>query len=272
MPRRRSLRSPDTAGATPLARLHVLSILGVLAIVAGVLLYGLGFTLVSSFATHPAGSTALTSAGTQANSGQRRDLIAAAPMTIVADNAATTPEVAISLPPEMALPTSSTVGASGVPTGFPDTPEGAAAQLAAIEVRVLSAMSLPVATEVYRDWALPGGVGATGWSQTRNVQAFLTHAGQSSNVLDPGTLVSVTLAAVQIKGTDGPAWLVACVLLDVRAALKNEARMGYGTCERMHWTTDRWQIGPGTPPAPAPSTWPGSDASVQAGWKPVTPS
>ena len=64
---------------------------------------------------------------------------------------------------------------------------------------------------------------------------------------------------------------VACVLLDVRAALKNEARMGYGTCERMQWSGDRWLIGPGVPPAQAPSTWPGSDASVQAGWLPVTP-
>lgn len=154
-------------------------------------------------------------------------------------------------------------------SGFPRTPEGAAAQLAAIEVRVLSVMSLPLATEVYHDWAMPGGVGAADWSQTRNVQSFLTHARQSSNELDPGTLVSVTPAAIQIKGTDGPDWVVACVLLDVRAALKAEARMGYGTCERMQWTGDRWLIGPGAPPAPAPSTWPGSDASVEAGWQPV---
>ena len=117
-----------------------------------------------------------------------------------------------------------------------------AAQLAAIEVRVLSAMSLPLVTEVHRDGAMPGGVGAADWSQTRNVQSFLTHARQSSNQLDPGTLVSVTPAAIQIKGTDGPDWVVACVLLDVRAALKAEARMGYGTCERMQWTGDRWLI------------------------------
>lgn len=177
--------------------------------------------------------------------------------------------VALALPPAIRLPAATTVGASGVPSGFPNTLEGAAAQLAAIEVRVLSAMSLPLATEVYRDWAIPGGVGAANWSQTRNVQSFLTHARQSSNQLDPGTLVSVTPVAIQIKGTDGPDWVVACVLLDVRAALRAEARMGYGTCERMQWTGDRLLIGPGAPPAPAPSTWPGSDASVEAGWQPV---
>ena len=132
-------------------------------------------------------------------------------------------------------------------------------------------MSLPLAGEVYQAWALNGGVGAAAWTQTRNVQSFLTHARQSSNVKDPGTLVSVSTAAVQIKATDGPDWVVACVLLDVRAAFKDEARMGYGTCERMQWSETRWLIGPGSEPALAPSTWPGSDISVAAGWQPVNP-
>ncbi len=124
---------------------------------------------------------------------------------------------------------------------------------------------------MYRDWALPGGVGAADWSQTRNVQSFLTHARQSSNVLDPGTLVSVTPAAVQIKGTDGPDWVVACVLLDVRAALAEEARMGYGTCERLQRTGDRWLIGPGTPPTAA-ATSPRTPASPTARTPPAASS
>ena len=240
-----------------------------LLLVGGVLLYGLGYTLVSSFSAGTAPDGVLSSAHPEADPAQRRDLIAATPMAEVAQDAGLAPGVAISLPPAIRLPAATTIGASGVPSGYPRTPKGAAAQLAAIEVRVLSAMSLPLATEVYRDWAMPGGVGAADWSQTRNVQSFLTHARQSSNQLDPGTLVSVTPAALQIKGADGPDWVVACVLLDVRAALKAEARMGYGTCERMQWTGDRWLIGPGAPPASAPSTWPGSDASVVAGWQPV---
>ena len=268
---RRPPSPASTAEVVPLSRHQLLAVLGVLAVVGGLLLYGLGYTLVSSFAARPASSNAKVGVGQDADPGRRRDLIAAAPMAVVAEDAGTTPGVAISLPPATRLPAASSVGASGVPTGFPHIPEGAVAQLAAIEVRVLSAMSLPLAVEVYGEWALPGGIGATNWSQVRNVQSFLTHARQASNVLDPGTLVSVTTSAVQIKGTDGSDWLVACVLLDVRAALKNEARMGYGTCERMQWTGDRWLIGPGTPPAEAPSTWPGSDASVKAGWKPIIP-
>jgi len=270
--RRRPSDGANTLEAIPLTRHQLLAVLGVLAIAGGVLLYGLGYTLVSSFSTRPVSPNGTVAIGQVDGAGQRRDLIAAAPMAVVADDAGTTPQVAISLPSATRLPVASLVGASGVPSGFPHTPLGAVAQLAAIEVRVLSAMSLPLAVDVYDNWALPGGVGAEDWSQTRNVQSFLTRSRQSSNVLDPGTLVSVAPAAVQIKGTDGPDWLVACVLLDVRAALKTEARMGYGTCERMQWTSDRWLIGPGTPPAEAPSTWPGSDASVKAGWQPITPS
>ena len=267
--RRRPPRPESSAEIVPLSRAQLLGVLAGLLLVGGVLLYGLGYTLVSSFSAGIAPDGVLNDAHQDADPSQRRDLIAAAPMAPVAEDAGITPGVAISMPPAIRLPDTTTVGASGVSSGFPRTPEGAVAQLAAIEVRVLSAMSLPLATEVYRDWALPGGVGATDWSQTRNVQSFLTHARQSSNVLDPGTLVSVTPSAIQIKGVDGPEWVVACVLLDVRAALKAEARMGYGTCERMQWTGDRWLIGPGAPPAPAPSTWPSSDASVEAGWQPV---
>jgi hypothetical protein len=271
MPRHHSPGIGST-GVVPLSRHQLLAVLGVLALVGGVFLYGLGYLVVSSFAAKPASSHATGVAAQDLGPGSRRDAIAAAPMATVADDAGTTPGVAISLPPAISLPLASAVGASGVPTGFPHTPLGAAAQLAAIETRVLSAMSLPLAVQVYGEWALPGGVGATDWSQTRNVQSFLTHSKQSSNSLDPGTLVSVTTSAIQIKGTDGPDWLVACLLLDVRAALKNEARMGYGTCERMQWSADGWRIGPGTPPAAAPSTWPGSDASVKAGWQPVATS
>ncbi|NLI84891.1 MAG: hypothetical protein GX440_05740 [Propionibacterium sp.] len=267
--RRRPPHAASSAEVVPLSRAQLLGLLAGLLLVGGVLLYGLGYTLVSSFSAGTAADGVLSSVQPDADPAQRRDLIAAEPMATVAQDASLTPGVAIALPPAIGLPAATTVGASGVPSGYPRTPEGAAAQLAAIEVRVLSAMSLPLATEIYRDWAMPGGAGAADWSQTRNVQSFLTHARQSSNVLDPGTLISVTPAAIQIKGTDGPDWVVACVLLDVRVALKAEARMGYGTCERMQWTGDRWLIGPGAPPAPAPSRWPGSDASVEAGWQPV---
>ena len=139
-------------------------------------------------------------------------------------------------------------------------------QLAAIEVAVLQAMSIRYTHTVYDAWAMPGGAGAAGWAMTANVQAFLA-AARMTDELDVTATVVVTPAAGQVKGVDGPDWVVACVLVEVRATITVEARMGYGHCERMQWHQGRWMIAPGTPPARAPSTWPGSERSVQAGWR-----
>ena len=63
---------------------------------------------------------------------------------------------------------------------------------------------------------------------------------------------------------------MACVLLDVRAVIVTQARIGSGHCERPQRTGDRWLIAPCTPPATAPSTWPGSDLAIRAGWRTLT--
>lgn len=195
-----------------------------------------------------------------------RDAIAAAPMPWVPADAARSGQVGVRQAPTLLVPAASTLGPAGVPSGFPQTPAGAVGQLAAIRVSVLEAMSLPHARAVYRAWALPGGVGEQAWSATRNIQAFLTAARQEGDVKDDTTLVQVLPAAGQVKGMDGPDWVVACVLLDVRASAGGDARIGYGTCERMQWTAGGWRIAPGTPPAPAPSVWPGSDLALDVGW------
>jgi len=197
-----------------------------------------------------------------------RDQLAAQPMLQVPAAAASTPGVSTELAPVLVVPVADAVGPAGVPTGFPHTPEGAVAQLAAIEVTVVEAMSIPTAHAVHAAWSLPGGVSASEWAMTRNVQVFLTTVGDQGNTKDDSVLVTATPAAGQVKGTDGPDWVLACVLLDVRAAIATTARIGYGHCERMAWHDGRWQLAPGTPPAKAPSTWPGSDLALQAGWRP----
>jgi hypothetical protein len=195
-----------------------------------------------------------------------RDGIAAEPMLEVqpADSTPTTPAAAAG--PVIEIPPSTVVGPSGVPTGFPHTHEGAVGQLAAIGVTVLQGMSIPYTNDVYQRWALPGGVGPERWEMTANVQAFLG-AAQMGQEKDLSASVVAVPAAGQIKGTDGPDWLVACVLLEIRATITVEARMGYGYCERMQWQHSRWMIAPGTLPATAPSTWPGTELSIKAGWR-----
>jgi hypothetical protein len=195
-----------------------------------------------------------------------RDAIAAEPMLEVqpADGRPTAPAPIAG--PAIEIPPSTVIGPAGVPAGFPHTAEEAVGQLAAIEATVLQGMSIPHANDVYQRWAMLGGVGAERWRMTANVQAFLA-AAQMGPEKDMSASVVAVPAAGQIKGIDGPDWLVACILLEVRATIMVEARMGYGYCERLQWQQGRWMIAPGTPPATAPSTWPGSELSITAGWR-----
>lgn len=212
--------------------------------------------------------------------GERRDRIAATPMMSVAPTDAQPAPPAARPADPMMIPAAEAPGPAGVLTGFPKTPQGAVGQLAAIEATVLQAMSIPVANDVYDAWALPGGVGAQHWSMTGNVRDFLT-AARMGPEKDPNTVVYATPVGAQVKGTDGPDWVLACVLLQVDAVIEQVAKIGYGHCERMQWhdepaptspsgtsqTGGRWMIAPGDPPAVAPSTWPGTDRAIGAGWK-----
>jgi hypothetical protein len=179
--------------------------------------------------------------------------------------AATHPDPAPTPAPPIRLPAAiQGRGPAGLQV-YGHTPEGAVAQLAAIDVAVLETMDVGYTAEVHQAWVLPGGPELGGWDLAANVTAFLRGARQGS-AKDKATTVTVTPAGGLIKGVDGRDWVVACVLLDVQATIRTDYRMGWGHCARMQWADERWQIGPGEPPATAPSTWPGSNAAVAAGW------
>jgi len=255
-------------------RRRLLVALAAVVAAAMLLLLGLGYAVYVALtsATGTAKSVSATAAahdapGPQAERGAAlRDEIASAPMLAVgpADGRASTPAAVAG--PTITIPTAATAGPAGVPTGFSHTPEGAVGQLAVIETTALQGMSIAAANQVYEQWALPGGVGVAGWEITQDVQAFLGTA-QMGPEKDITTTVVATPAAARVKGTDGADWVLACVLLDMRATITADAQMGYGYCERMQWRAGRWMIAPGTPPARAPSTWPGSDLSIKAGWR-----
>jgi len=256
-------------------RRRLLVVLAAVVAAATLLLLGLGYAIYFAVTSASTGTASQVSATAEAHNPaaaraaqgpSRQDEIASAPMLTVgsADSRATTPAAAGG--PTITIPVATTAGRAGVPAGFPHTPEGAVGQLAAIETTVLQGMSIAAANQVYEQWALPGGVGVAGWEITQDVQAFLGTA-QMGAEKDITTTVVATPAAAQVKGTDGPDWVLACVLLDIRATIIADARMGYGYCERMAWHAGRWMIAPGTPPAKAPSTWPGSDLSIKAGWR-----
>jgi hypothetical protein len=254
-------------------RRRLLLVLACVVAAVMLLLLGLGyavyFALTSASGTAtpvPTAVSARPASGPQAARGEaRRDEIASARMLAVGpgDSRASTPAAVAG--PTMIIPVSTRQGPASVPAGFPRTPEGAVAQLAAIETTVLQGMSIAAANQVYDQWALPGGVGVAGWEITQDVQVFLTTA-QMGSEKDMASSVVATPAEAQVKGTDGTDWVLACVLLDMRATITADARMGYGYCERMQWRR-RWMIAPGRPPTRAPSTWPGSELSIKAGWR-----
>lgn len=193
-----------------------------------------------------------------------RDRIAAEPMLVVARDDAMVGAPAVSQPDPITIPEPIDLdGPAGVPTGFPRTPEGAIGQLAQIEATVLDSMSTNTARAVHAAWVRPGGPGLEEWVLTRSVQSFVRAAGSGHQT----AVVKALPAAGLVKGIDGPDWVLACVLLDVHAQLRTEARVGFGHCERMTWVEGRWQIADGAPPAFAPSTLPGSQKAADAGWR-----
>lgn len=242
------------------------------------LVLGLGYAVRRALVTDEAddaGLASLARSGAPANvEGIRgsayRDQLAAASMTSV-PAAASRPGgvLARASAPTMVVPAATRSGPAGVPSGFPRTPEGATAQLAAIETRVLQAMDLRVAKDVHAAWSLPGAPAVDEWALTSNVRAFLGSLGLSES-LDPGTSVAVVPAAAMVKGVDGQDWVLGCVLVTVSATAAQTASMGWGHCERLQWHDGRWMLAPGAPPAPAPSVWPGTQLAADLGWRTIT--
>jgi hypothetical protein len=168
-----------------------------------------------------------------------------------------------------------------VPTGFPQTTQGAIAQLAAIDQAALGSGSIRRAQEVVAAWTTPGGPTAQTWSGVRAVAELLSAAGLPADG-QTELAVSVLPAMALIKGqldvpesgtgsrtTTGTAWyVVPCLDLVVTATVGGPTRRtAVADCQRMTWVEERWVLGPGPEPSPAPSLWPGSAASYAVGYQ-----
>jgi hypothetical protein len=205
-------------------------------------------------------------AAAQAAVSARRDALAAAPMRAV-DPAAAQPAVLSARDPgSIDLPAATGPGPVGVPTGFPHTPEGALAQLVAIDADVLDTATLDHARQVIAGWAAPGGPSGESWSAVKALAGFHSAAGLSGGA-SPGLSMRATPMMGLVKATDGPDWAVVCVDFEVDATLARTARVAVADCQRMAWDGARWIVGPGAEPALAPSIWPGTDAAIDAGYR-----
>ena len=243
-----------------------LTLLAAVTSVALLLLSGLGFAVYFAVADDPTTpTTARVVDSLPAGGVTVRDEIAAAPLLPVSAAAATGGTPALGPLPTIDIPVVDQVGAEGIPTGYPQTPEGAVGQLGEILVSVLGAMDLTHAQRVQQSWFQDPAGSAASWPVLGLIQSFLT-AGRMPAGLEPGASLTVVPAAGLVKGSDGDGWHVVCVLVEITYTFRDQARLAYGHCERMTWQEDRWVIGAGAHPVPGPSTWPGTELAVKAGW------
>ena len=202
-----------------------------------------------------------------ASEAEARDALAAEPMPAVPEAASRPAPVSSRDPgPPIVLPRATVTGPAGVPTGFPRTPEGAMAQLAAIDQTALQSGSLSGARDVIAAWALPGGPTTTSWSGVEAMRTLLTATGLSGGG-SPRLAIVLTPLMGQIKGSVGPDFVVPCVDFELDVTLQQTARGAIADCQRMVWHLDRWMIGPGDEPALPPSVWPGTDLAISVGYR-----
>ncbi len=212
------------------------------------------------------------------SSADRRDGLAAAPMPSAAPALALPAVLSTRDPGVIVLPAASGTGPVGIRTGFPHSPEGALAQLVAVDVDVLDTTTLDHARQVIGSWAAPGGPTGESWSAVKALASFHSAAGLSGGSA-PGLAMRATPMMGLVKATDGPDWAVVCVDFELDATMATTARIAVADCQRMTWQTHpvpgadrgvisgRWVIGAGAEPAPAPSIWPGTDAAIDTGYR-----
>ena len=208
-----------------------------------------------------------TAAGTDPDPGRSaQDAIAARPMPTLALSDAQPGTVSDRDPGTITLPPSTVTGPDGVATGFPRTPAGALAQLAAIDETALQSATLDGVRAVITDWALPGGPTPSTWSAVKAMADFLNAAGLSGGGSPQLALVVTPLMGL-IKGTVGVDFVVPCIDFQVDATLTATAQVADADCQRMTWHIDRWMIGPGPEPAIPPSAWPDTDTAISVGYQ-----
>ncbi|MEO6703126.1 MAG: hypothetical protein ABI140_11780 [Jatrophihabitantaceae bacterium] len=194
----------------------------------------------------------------------RQDALAAKPMKVLSEQAFQPHSLSMQVPGVLTIPRAKSIGPAGVPSGFPHTPSGALAQMAAIDQTALQSKQLVLARAVLAAWAMPGGPSPQSWSRVVDLRDTM------GPTLSDGSAASWALTFTpimgQIKGTVEPDFVLPCVDYELDGTIATTARVGVGLCARMVWHAGRWMIGPGAEPYPAPSAWPDTDDAISAGY------
>ena len=276
--RRRPTREPMW-GHNKLVALLAAGIAVVLLVVTGVGL-AIYYTLTGT-AHHARVSTAAeaaATAGPTSPSGSstpdpgrartQQDALAAAAMPSVDLRASRPGPVSTRSPGTITIPRATGDGAAGVPTGFPHTPRGALAQLAAIDQTAFQSGGLDGMRQVIASWAAPGGPTPESWSAVKAMAELLDSAGLSGAASGQMALVVSPLMGL-IKGSVGSVFVIPCIDFEFDATITQTVRVADADCQRMQWTGGRWVIGAGAEPANPPSVWPDTDTAIDLGYRDV---
>lgn len=174
------------------------------------------------------------------------------------------PEVVSSSAP-ITLPKGTSTSPAGVPTGFPKTPEGALAQLKAIDETGFKNANPDTARKVYKDSFLPDNPGfyQHGW---------MGDAADDFGRSDP-SLYTTTLNVSQglIRGTaENGNFAYVCTLgkLQVSTKFNGSQTIPVPDCQGMRWTGNRWMGVPQTS-VQGPDVSPHSEAAYKLGFRDV---
>jgi hypothetical protein len=261
----RRLRHQES-GAAEWGPARLLTLLVVSALVALGVLAGLVLAVIATLTDAPGPTDNAPPAAAPATEMSRQDALASAPMPPTEPDAALPGPLATEAAGVLELPRPTDIGPAEVPTGFPRTPEGALAQLAAIDVTAMESGSVNGVRRVIAEWAAPGGPTPETWSGVDGMARLLSAADLSS-AGSPQFVIVVRPLMGLIKGTVGEDFAVVCVDLEFTVTVEQTSRIAIADCQRMVWTGDRWLIAPGPEPAPASSVWPGTEAAVAAGYR-----
>lgn len=280
--RRRVRRALTPTEAKPWERGKLVAVLGVA--LAACLLAVLGLGLAVYYTLNPGHHSAAAAPGdangdgpvtqsprptSTADPGTQQyaeDTLANKAMPTVDLSAAQPAAVSTRNPGTLIVPKATTTGAAGVPTGFPHTPAGALAQMAAIDQTAMQSGTLSGVRVVIGQWSSPGGPNQQSWSGDAAMADFLSSAGLSGAGSAQLAMV-VTPVMGLVKGTVGPDFVVPCVDFQFDVTLNSTQHVAEADCERMVWQGDRWVIGPGAEPADPPSVWADTETAIAVGYK-----
>lgn len=172
----------------------------------------------------------------------------------------------------LAIPTA-TVTTGAVATGFPRTPEGALAQLKALNEAGMAGLDPATYDTAYTAVAVPGAPDPATTTLGQVATGSRLKGGLPDTGPVPGLTASYQVAAGLIKGTsDDGDFVVPCTLGVLTVVTNSSAvRVGIGDCQAMRWTDGQWRISPSPAPTLAPATWPGTTEAQTAGYVAVIP-